>query len=89
MKTKLTSITSRQVTEGSRSSWLQILGNQIINRSAYINCQGTRPVQPQPARDLMNTDNLTGCVVIGKHILTIIDLYTALGKEVHSGRLKE
>ena len=42
-KTKLTSIHfSRQVIEGSRSSWLQTLGNQLINcspYSKYTNCK--------------------------------------------------
>ena len=37
METTLTSIDfSRRVAEGSRSSWLQILGNQLIDRSPYI-----------------------------------------------------
>ena len=37
IKTKLTSINfSRRGTEGFRSSWLQVLGNQLIDRSPYI-----------------------------------------------------
>ena len=37
MEIKLAPINfSRRVAKGSRSSWLQILGNQLINRSPYI-----------------------------------------------------